>query len=97
MARFMSVIADSAVPFWRHVRLTDGKRGWAAKKFLEAQGDTPVDTPAPPPSAGAIPDSAWLEIHIVDVGQGDGIWITTHDDGVQGNRSEEHTSELQSH
>ena len=30
-----AVIADSAVPFWRHVRLTDGKRGWAAKKFLD--------------------------------------------------------------
>ena len=79
------VTADSAVPFWRHVRLADGKRGWAAKKFLEEHGGTPGDTPAPPSPSGTIPDSAWLEIHIVDVGQGDGIWITTHDDGVQGN------------
>lgn len=33
----------------------------------------------------ALPDSAWLEIHIVDVGQGDAIWIRTWDDGVAGN------------
>lgn len=83
-----AVTADSAVPFWRHVRMADGKRGWAAKKFLEEQAGTLADPPvqpAPPGAAGAIPDSAWLEIHIVDVGQGDGIWIATHDDGVPGN------------
>ena len=28
---------------------------------------------------------AWLEIHIVDVGQGDGIWIHTFDDSIPGN------------
>lgn len=32
-----------------------------------------------------IPDNAWLEIHVVDVGQGDGIWIQTWDDGIAGN------------
>jgi competence protein ComEC len=34
----------------------------------------------------ASPDSAaWLEVHIVDVGQGDAIWIRTGDDGIPGN------------
>lgn len=76
-----SVGALDAVPFWRRVRLTDGREGWAAKKFLE-----PADTVAPAPSGdGVPPPDAWLEVHFVDVGQGDGIWIRTHDDGVAGN------------
>ena len=76
-----SVGALDAVPFWRRVRLTDGREGWAAKKFLE-----PADTAATAPSGdGVIPSDAWLEVHFVDVGQGDGIWIRTHDDGVAGN------------
>jgi competence protein ComEC len=70
--------ADSSVPFWRRVTTPDGTRGWAAKKFLDA-------APPLPPSPAGIPDTAWLEIHIVDVGQGDGIWISTWDDGVPGN------------
>jgi beta-lactamase superfamily II metal-dependent hydrolase len=32
-----------------------------------------------------IPPDAWLTVHFVDVGQGDGIWIQTHDDGIEGN------------
>src|SRR6478735_9122947 len=28
---------------------------------------------------------AWLEIHVVDVGQGDAIWIHTFDDSIPGN------------
>ncbi len=74
---------SDAVPFWRRVRLADGREGWAAKKFLEPAG--PVAEEAAPPNAAAIPTTAWLEVHFVDVGQGDGIWIRTHDDGVAGN------------
>lgn len=70
------ITADSSVPFWRRVRLEDSTHGWAAKGFLDAPGAARTQT-----ATGAIPDSAWLEIHIVDVGQGDGIWISTWDDG----------------
>jgi beta-lactamase superfamily II metal-dependent hydrolase len=31
-----------------------------------------------------IPDNAVLTFHFVDVGQGDAIWIQTHDDGIDG-------------
>jgi len=72
------VTADSSVPFWRRVNTADGLHGWAAKRFLDAGTAGPGTAPAAP---AAIPDSAWLEIHIVDVGQGDGIWISTWDDG----------------
>lgn len=41
-----------------------------------ARGQTHADT---------LRDDAWLEIHIVDVGQGDGIWIHTFDDSIPGN------------
>jgi beta-lactamase superfamily II metal-dependent hydrolase len=75
------VTADSSVPFWRRVRTSDDTHGWAAKKFLGA-----AEPLSPQPSApSGIPDTAWLEIHIVDVGQGDGIWISTWDDGIPGN------------
>jgi len=77
------VTGVDAVPFWRRVRLPDGREGWAAKKFLDPAG--PVAEEAAPSSAAAIPKTAWLEVHIVDVGQGDGIWIRTHDDGIAGN------------
>ncbi|MDA1080695.1 MAG: MBL fold metallo-hydrolase [Gemmatimonadetes bacterium] len=86
-----AVSADSAVPFWRRIRMPDGTIGWSAKKFLGAPSEAGI---APLPAAGgaagpttpaSIPDSAWLEIHVVDVGQGDGIWISTWDDGVPDN------------
>ncbi len=72
-------VADGigTAPYWRQIRLGDGRTGWAAKKFLELVGE-----PAGPPAS--IPD-AWLEVHVVDVGQGDGIWIHTYDDGIPGN------------
>lgn len=75
-----SVVSFDAVPFWRHVRLGDGRDGWVAKKFLEPDPSPPV---VPPPST--FPADAILEVHFVDVGQGDAIWIRTHDDGVGGN------------
>jgi competence protein ComEC len=51
-----------------------------------ASSQTP---PASHPAASQIdtlPDSAWMEIHFVDVGSGDGILIKTWDDGIPGNR-----------
>ena len=72
------VTAVGVAPFWRQIRLADGRVGWAAKKYLE------------PTVIGAAADTvphadAWLEVHVVDVGQGDGIWIHTFDDNVAGN------------
>ena len=86
-----TVTGDSSVPFWRRIRVADGTHtttGWAAKKFLDTATAGAANTPGATPAsadANAIPDSAWLEIHIVDVGQGDGIWISTWDDGKPGN------------
>lgn len=73
------VEAVGTAPYWRQVRLQNGSTGWAAKKFLEIV--------AAPPIAPATDDrdDAWLEIHVVDVGQGDGIWIHTFDDNIPGN------------
>jgi beta-lactamase superfamily II metal-dependent hydrolase len=72
-------------PHWRKVRLTDGREGWVAKAFIEPATAHPValavdgGTPAAPTTGN------WLEVHFVDVGQGDGIWIHTFDDGIDGN------------
>jgi competence protein ComEC len=73
------VAAVGTAPYWRQVRLADSSTGWAAKRFLE-----PVAVPDP---AQPDPDrdDAWLEVHVVDVGQGDGIWIHTFDDNIPGN------------
>lgn len=81
------VLALEAAPYWRKVRLADGRTGWAAKKFLE-----PLDTAAIRPGPSPIPPDAWLQIHVVDVGQGDGVWIHTHDDGIAGNEVFEGTN-----
>jgi competence protein ComEC len=73
--------SSEGVPYWRRVTLANGRNGWAAKKFLiEPNG------PTTPP--GTIPANAWLEVHFVDVGQGDGIWIHTFDDGIANGRFE---------
>jgi hypothetical protein len=66
------VTGIGTAPYWRRIRLTDGRTGWAAKKYLE-----PAAVPAAP-SPGEIGnpnerDDAWLEVHIIDVGQGDGV------------------------
>jgi competence protein ComEC len=71
------VEAVGTAPYWRQTRLQDGRTGWAAKKFLEIV--------AAPPPATDDRDDAWLEVHVVDVGQGDGIWIHTFDDNIPGN------------
>jgi competence protein ComEC len=67
-------------PYWRRVGVGDTLEGWAAKKYLESTA-----TPAVADSTTALRDDAWLEIHVVDVGQGDGIWIHTFDDNIPGN------------
>ena len=78
-----SIEAVGTAPYWRQVRLADDRTGWAAKKFLEMVA-APAVAPAPGPAA-AERDDAWLEVNVVDVGQGDGIWIHTFDDNIPGN------------
>lgn len=73
------VEAVGIAPYWRQIRLQDGRIGWAAKKFLEIVAAPPVA----PTSEDR--DDAWLNVHVVDVGQGDGIWIHTFDDNIPGN------------
>ena len=68
------VVSDSSVPYWNHVTLANGTKGWSSKKFLVALSlSTDADT------------TKWLEVHFVDVGQGDGILIRTANDNVPGN------------
>lgn len=74
------VVVLSAVPYWRSVRLQDGREGWAAKAYLEL-----VDGADPAAPAAPLPTDQWLEVHFVDVAQGDAIWIHTPDDGIDGN------------
>jgi competence protein ComEC len=78
-----TVEAVGSAPYWRQVRLSDDRTGWAAKKFLEVNA-VAAAAPSPTPVA-AERDDAWLEVHVVDVGQGDGIWIHTFDDNIPGN------------
>jgi len=75
-----SLPSDDTVPYWRRVTVPDGRVGWAAKKFL-------VEPTGPAPT-GPTPPNALLEVHFVDVGQGDGIWIHTFDDGIQNGKFE---------
>jgi beta-lactamase superfamily II metal-dependent hydrolase len=70
----VTVLASS--PYWRKVK-TPENSGWVAKKLLRTTGGT-----------AAADGDQWLEIHIVDVGQGDGIWIHTADDGIDNGRFE---------
>lgn len=75
------VTVVSTVPFWREITFGNNQRGWVAKKFIEpSTAATPVD-----PAAVVIPDDAFLTVHFIDVGQGDAIWIQTHDDKIDGN------------
>jgi beta-lactamase superfamily II metal-dependent hydrolase len=69
-----------SIPYWRKIHLEDGREGWVAKMYIE-----PASSPSPAPAPTSIPQDAWVEVHFVDVGQGDGIWIHTHDDGIAGN------------
>ncbi len=89
------VVGIGVVPFWRKVRLGDRRTGWIAKQAL-AEIDTQAIRTTPdnasrdsvqPTRVAAAPasDDRWLEVHVVDVGQGDGIWIHTPDDGMPGN------------
>jgi competence protein ComEC len=64
----VAIIASS--PYWRQVQYGNNT-GWVAKKYV-------TETSAATPPAA----DQWLEVHIIDVGQGDGIWIRTPDDGV---------------
>ncbi len=76
-------VRDS-VPYWLRIRVDGGTVGWAAKRYLVGiEASTP--SPAEPSPAVAAQANAWLEVHVVDVGQGDGIWIHTFDDSVRGN------------
>lgn len=68
------VLVTDSVPFWRQVELEDSSGGWIAKKFI-----IPDEGPTSPET------DLVLEVHFVDVGQGDGIWIHTPDDGIDGN------------
>ena len=74
-----SVTVVEAVPYWREITFGTSGRGWIAKKFI-----VPAALP-PPDTTTNIPADAFLEVHFVDVGQGDAIWIQTHDDGIDGN------------
>ena len=70
--------ASDTFPYWREVTFGT-QEGWIAKKFIEPATPPPVST------STTIPADAILEVHFVDVGQGDAIWIQTHDDGIDGN------------
>ncbi len=80
LATGTAVDVIDSVPFWREVTFHPNGRGWMAKKFLE-----PTAGGAPDPTDTTIPATAFLEVHFIDVAQGDAIWITTHDDGIAGN------------
>lgn len=77
-----TLLAKQAVPFWQKVTLADGRSGWAAKRYLASVPRSgvliPLDTTSPHTDLR-------LEVHFIDVGTGDGIWIHTPDDGIPGN------------
>jgi hypothetical protein len=65
-------------PHWREITFGT-QQGWIPKKFIEPATAPSLDT------STTIPADAILEVHFIDVGQGDAIWIQTHDDGIDGN------------
>lgn len=73
------VTVVASVPFWREIIFGNNERGWVAKKFIEPAQQSEINTDV------TIPVDALLTIHFIDVGQGDAIWIQTHDDGIDGN------------
>ncbi len=83
LERGTQVEVVGVAPYWRQILLEDGRTGWAAKKFLQIAAASVME-PAPA-TADTVLDNAWLEVHVVDVGQGDGIWIHTYDDNIPGN------------
>lgn len=74
------VVVIATEPYWREIILSDGRQGWIAKKFID-----PSSTPEVAATSVPIPANAFLDVHFVDVGQGDAIWIHTFDDGIDGN------------
>jgi competence protein ComEC len=58
--------------------------GWVWRLRLRFLSPSEASLSAPTTVTAARQD-AWLEVHFVDVGQGDGIWIRTFDDSVAGN------------
>jgi beta-lactamase superfamily II metal-dependent hydrolase len=71
----------NTISFWREITFGDNKRGWVARKYL-----APVTAPTPTDADSIdIPADAVLTVHFIDVGQGDAIWIQTHDDKIDGN------------
>ena len=79
LAAGTAVTVTDVVPYWRAIKFGANQEGWMAKKFI-----VPTSPPAPSTDT-TIPPDAILEVHSVDVGQGDAIWIQTHDDGIDGN------------
>jgi competence protein ComEC len=79
------VEAVGTAPYWRNIQFENGRTGWAAKKFLDVVPEVLDSATATADTATPEPLDPRLEIHVVDVGQGDGIWIHTFDDNIPGN------------
>jgi hypothetical protein len=83
----------TSVPYWLKIGVANSTTHRASKRYLvnvqpvaPAQPTLSPAAPAPSPAAVGNTANAWLEVHVVDVGQGDAIWIRTPDEGISGNR-----------